>query len=346
MRASPNFMAAALAGLIVLTGAVGCTKPDRAPAPKAPAAGERLTIAVREIADLKPVAAVIATRDQAEARARIGGVLISLAVKEGDQVRQGQRIGLVADERLRLETTSLAAQAGAAKARADVARSDFERTRQLAEKGFYSASRLDQDRASAEAAQRLADAAEAQRAAAAELAGQGAIAAPSSGRVLAAKTPAGSVVAPGASIATITSGPAIVRLKVPEAQGPALAAGLAVTVRGAGGPGEESEGRIIEIYPAVEDGMVRADVRVAGLDAGLVGRRVEVLVPVGRRRAIVLPRRFIAHRHGLDLVRVLGRDGAVGEVPVQLAPGPDTDSREVLSGLAAGDVVLAPARAQ
>ena len=50
---------------------------------------------ISAVADLKPIPATLTTRDMAEARARISGVLVSLAVKEGDMVRQGQVIGFV-----------------------------------------------------------------------------------------------------------------------------------------------------------------------------------------------------------------------------------------------------------
>ena len=67
-----------------------------------------------------------------------------------------------------------------------------------------------------------------------------------------------------------------------------------------------------------------------------------VQAPVGERRALVLPRRFVATRYGIDFVRTIDRAGRVSEAPVQLG-GPVSDDRvEVLSGLIAGDVVLAP----
>ncbi len=51
----------------------------------------------------------------------------------------------------------------------------------------------------------------------------------------------------------------------------------------------------------------------------------------------------MAHRYGLDYVRVLDRSGATSDVAVQLTPTAEAAKVEVLSGLADGDVILAPA---
>ena len=69
-------------------------------------------------------------------------------------------------------------------------------------------------------------------------------------------------------------------------------------------------------------------------------------VKVGERRALVVPRRFVATRFGVDFVRVADGAGQTAEVAVQIAPGPTDAEVEILSGLAAGDTVIAqgPAR--
>jgi len=63
---------------------------------------------------------------------------------------------------------------------------------------------------------------------------------------------------------------------------------------------------------------------------------------MGERSALVIPRRFVATRYGVDFVTVLGKDGKPADVAVQLAPGPADGEVEVLSGLIAGDVLLGP----
>jgi hypothetical protein len=56
----------------------------------------------------------------------------------------------------------------------------------------------------------------------------------------------------------------------------------------------------------------------------------------------LVPSRFVTTRFGVDYVRVVDRSGRATEVAVQATPGPAAGQTEILSGLADGDVVLAP----
>lgn len=331
---------AALTAAALALAACG-SEPKPAETPVVSTARERLTLAPRTVADLKPVAATVATRDLGEARARIGGTLVKLAVKEGDVVRKGQLVGVVTDQRLTFETGAYEAQAAAAAAEAARARAELSRVQTLYEKGFYAKARLEQAQAQARAAQGQLDAARAQRSASAELSAQGAILAPTAGRVLTADVPPGSVVTAGQSVATITAGEPLLRLEIPEAQARALKVGDPVPVETGDLPGAAAVGAIDRVYPAVSAGRVTADIAVPGLRADLVGQRVRVRVKVGERTALIVPARFVAIRYGVDFVRVLGPDGRTSDVAVQLAPGPTAREFEILSGAAAGDVLLA-----
>ena len=330
-----------LAAVLAL-GLAACGEKPAPPAPRpAAAVGERLTVAPAQVADLKPVAATVATRRTGEARARIGGTLVKLAVKEGDVVREGQLLALVADQRLALETQGYQAQAAAAAALATRADADLARIRILYDKGIYAKARLDQADADAKSARGALEAARAQAAASAELSVQGAILAPASGRVLHAEVPVGAVVSAGQTVVTVTAGEPLLRVEVPEADAQALREGQDVQIDPRDLPGATS-GRIVQVYPAVAAGLVSADIAVPGLSNDLVGRRVRVMLKVGERPAISLPSRFVATRYGIDYVRVLDRQGRPGDVAVQLAPRTDPARVEVLSGLAGGDVVVAP----
>ncbi|MFN3522748.1 MAG: efflux RND transporter periplasmic adaptor subunit [Phenylobacterium sp.] len=333
---------------LALTLALGACGDGHAPADvKAVAAtGERLSVKAATVADLKPVAAVVTTRNMGEARARIGGVLVKLNVREGDMVRQGQVLAVVADQRLAHETAAYSAQAAAAEAESVRAQADLARYRTLYDKGFYSKAGLDQVEAAARAAQGSAAAARAQRAASAELNAQGAILAPSAGRVLHAQVPAGSVVVAGQTVVTVTAGQPLLRVELPEAHARALKVGDAVALDPRDLPGAPATGTIAQLYPAVSAGRVTADITVPGLAADLVGQRARVRIKVGERQAIVVPRRFIATRFGVDYARLVDRDGQAVEVAVQIAPGPTAQDVEVLSGLAQGDVIVAARAAQ
>lgn len=333
-----------MAALGVSLTLAGCGSKEEAASvekPAAPAQG-RLRVQVQTIADVKTVPATLTTRDMAEARARIPGVLVSLKVKEGDEVRQGQVIGVIRDERIALQTEAYAGEVQAAEAEAARATAELARTRDLFSKGVYAQARLDQVEAQAKAAAGAARAARAQRAASAELASQGEVVAPAAGRVLNADVPIGSVVTPGQSIARITAGPLLLRIELPEGQADALRTGAVVKLDARDLGGVASQGVISQVYPSITAGQVTADVTAPALPQSLIGRRVRASVQVGERQAIVIPRSYVITRFGVDFVRIVDAQGRYSETPVQIAPSPAADRVEVLSGLQAGDI-LTPA---
>ncbi len=330
-------------GAALLLGACGEATPPAPAQQTAPSAG-RLIVEAQTVADLKPVPATLTTRDMAEARARISGLLVSLAVKEGDMVRQGQVIGRVKDDRLAMQTGAFDAQVSAAAAEAARANADLGRTRDLFSHGVYAQARLDQVEAQAKAAGANLTAARAQRGASAELGAQGAILAPASGRVLVSDVPVGSVVMAGQSVAKITAGPLVVRIELPEGRAQTLKVGDFVDLAPQDLRGVAARGAISQIYPSISGGQVTADVTAPNLPGDLIGQRVRAAIKIGERQAIVIPRRYVATRFGVDYARLVGANGVISESPIQTRAGASADTVEVLSGLRLGDV-LTPAEA-
>lgn len=329
----------AMAGALALSA---CTKTPVAPDPKPERpAGETLRVTAQTITDSKAVGAEITTRDQAEALTRIPGILTQLTVREGDSVAKGQRIGMVVDNRLGYESAAFGAQIAAAQAEAARAEAELGRVRFLYQKNVYAKARLDQAMAAARAARAQVTAARAQQGAVTSVAGQGAILAPAAGRVLRADVPQGSAVSAGMSVATITAGPPVVRLDLPESLAGKVRIGALITLDETELPSGSRQGQVVLVYPAITGGRVRVDATVPGLASTAIGRRVSARVDVGDRTAIIIPRRFVSTRYGMDFVEVVARDGAMSSVPVQLAPTDHADIVEVLSGIVAGDVLFA-----
>lgn len=301
-------------------------------------AGTMLKLAPAGVPDVKTVSAEITSRDQAEARARIAGTLASLSVVAGDMVTRGQPIGMVTDSRLGFETSAAGARLAAAEAEAARARADLARIEDLYRNQVYAKARLDTAVAAARSADAQVAAARAGEGASAAVARQGAILAPASGRVLRADVPAGSVVSPGQSVATITAGPAVLRLMLPETLAGSLRTGAPVTIA----EPVASVGRISRIYPAIVGGQVMADVTLPGAADPFIGRRVGASIEIGQRQAIVVPRAFVSTRFGIDYVDVVAGK-TISAVPVQTAPVAGTDRIEILSGAGAGDTIFRPA---
>ena len=255
LRAPQLFCLSALAIVGLLSGCGN--KQTSLPAQPAVVHGPRLTVQLQTVDDLKPVSAVITSRDQGLAKARISGTLVRLAVKEGDLVRQGQVIGQIKDERLVYQTQALEAQTRAAAAEVARAEADLARIQTLYNSGIYAKARLDQTEAAAKSAQANLTAARAQSAAGAELNRQGAILAPATGKVLHAEIPVGTVIMAGQTVVEVTAGPMVVRIELPEAQAASLKPGGVVML--APQDAAPIQASILQVYPSVTDGQVRAD---------------------------------------------------------------------------------------
>lgn len=321
----------------------GCdSQPERESAAASLPAGDTLRLAATEIPDMKVVGAEIATRDQAEVLARIPGILTSLSVVEGDMVQKGQRIGMIVDSRIGYETSAYGAQVAAAQAEAARANADLARIRDLYGQGVYAKARLDQAVADARAADAQVAAARAQQGASASVAGQGAVIVPASGRVLRADIPAGAPVAPGMSIATVTAGPPVLRLMLPESAAGRVHPGARVTITSDEISEGSRVGQVTQVYPAITEGQVRVDATLPGLTTQFVGRRVSASVEIGTRKALVVPRAFVTTRYGMDQVQIVSNDKQLSMVPVQIASTADPAKVEILSGVSAGDTLFAP----
>jgi multidrug efflux pump subunit AcrA (membrane-fusion protein) len=190
-------------------------------------------------------------------------------------------------------------------------------------------------------------AAEADRAVIAAQAAEGDVVAPASGRVLRVPITEGSVVLPGEEIALVAGGGYFLRLALPERHAGEIVEGSTVTVGDrpgpSGGDAAKTSGRLVKVYPQIEDGRVLADVEVEGLGDYFVGERTLVRIPVGKRNVLSVPPAAIVARHGVDYVRLAGDPSA--EVAVILGPAFELDGEprvEVLTGLHPGDQVVVP----
>lgn len=332
----------ALLSALVLVFA--CARPEPAAAPETVTIAGQLIVEPRMAPDYKTVSAVLTSRDVGDARARIGGTLTRLMVREGDAVRRGQLVALISDQRLALEAQAGTAGIAAAEATAERARADQTRFQVLFDRGFLSPARMDQIRAETRAAEAQLRAARAEGGALSEMSAQGRVLAPADGRVTRAPIPQGAVVMAGDVVVAIATGARVLRLHLPEAQARFLREGQDIRILDAISSGDPISVRVRQVYPAIEDGRVTADLDAAGLTGDFVGARVRVLIPAGEREAVIIPERFVATRYGVDYVRLVRAGGAVIDAPVQRGAETPTDAMpdgiEILSGLNAGDAIV------
>ena len=221
------------------------------------------------------------------------------------------------------------------------AEAELGRAEKLIASGAGTVQHADQLRTEVDVLRNQIAAAEAQRSISVEQAKEGAVLAPVDGRVLKVPVTRDSVVMPGETIAEIGGGGFFLRLAVPERHAAALRQGAAIRINAAG---KALSGTLAKIYPKIENGRVIADVEVAGLDTEFVEARVLVELPVGERKAIVVPAAAVMTRSGIDFVTV-EEDGKPVERAVVTGRPLSADGLsgiEILSGLAEGDVVVTP----
>ncbi len=108
---------------------------------------------LRTVSDSKAVFATVEAENVVPARARIGGTLAQLTVKEGDQVKAEEVIATIGDEKLVLQMKALDGQIAALEAQMKQAQIDFDRAEQLAARGTIPRVRLDEARTALNVAQ-------------------------------------------------------------------------------------------------------------------------------------------------------------------------------------------------
>lgn len=311
-----------------------------AAAPFAPAEAGETAVRVAPIDDMKAVVASVEPAHMLVARARIGGTVTTLKIREGDTVAAGAELAVVADQKLFLQMQSLDQRIRAQQAQRDKAKTDFERAQELLRRGVSTKVMFDQAKTALDVAERNLSALQSDRSVIEQQAAEGSVKAPGPGRILTIPVSIGRVVMPGETIATLAEDNYILRLQLPERHARFMRAGDRVEIGERGvntGAGARREGRVRIVYPEIQGGRVIADVDVKGLGDYFVGERARVYVTTGKRDAILAPKSAVYRRAGVDFVRLA--DGA--EVVVQTGDA-HGDAIEILSGLHDGDVVQTP----
>lgn len=304
-----------------------------------PAVAATLVVHASSVPDEKAIVATVEPVHELTARARIGGTIASLSIKEGDRVAAGAEIAVVADEKLVLQGQALDSRIDLQQSQRDKAQGDFDRAVELQGRGVNTQVQVDAAKTALDVAGRTLDAMRSDRDVIAQQMKEGAVLAPGAGRVLRVPVSEGSVIMPGETIATIAEDHYILRLQLPERHARFMRAGdvVKIAARGFAEGGAQSEGRVRLVYPEIQGGRVIADVDAPNIGDYFVGERTKVYVATGERQAIIVPRAYLYRHAGVDFVKL--KDGV--EVVVQPGSG-DDKSVEILAGLKDGDEIVTP----
>ncbi|WP_431299810.1 efflux RND transporter periplasmic adaptor subunit [Tabrizicola sp. BL-A-41-H6] len=300
---------------------------------------ETLSLSPTTTTEWKAVYGRIEARDRVPARVRIGGTVVELTVTEGDVVREGELIATVIDDKLTFQLTALEARKGAQAAQLANAETELARGEQLLKQGVSTVQRLDGLRTQVEVLKGQIASVEAEMELIRQTQNEGRVLAPAGGRVLDVPVSTGAVVMPGEPVALISVGGTFLRLAVPERHAAMLQEGAAIRVEGVEGV---QEGRLIKVYPLIENGRVIADVEVQGAPDRFVDARVLVRLPMQEREALFVPVSALISRGGLDFVQVETDAGPTLRtvVPGQRSETDQGEVIEILTGLATGDRVV------
>jgi RND family efflux transporter MFP subunit len=313
------------------------------------ASAAEFAVKATPIIEMKAVFGQVESRTVVPARARIGGTIHEIRVSEGSEVKEGDIIAVVIDDKIALELKAADAQIKALMSQFENAKTELARIERLVSQGVSTQSALDAVRLQLDVVTNQVAAAEANKAVIEQRAREGETLAPASGRVLTVPVTPGSVILPGEEIARIATGPYYLRLSLPERHAAQIVEGDTVLVgkRGVaatGGTPAARSGKVAKVYPEIADGRVIADVEVADIGSYFVNERTLVSIPVGKRTVLAVPQRAVKTLHGVDYVRIAA-DGGEMDVAVILGEtftAADGTMFEILSGLSDGDRIVLP----
>jgi RND family efflux transporter MFP subunit len=308
-------------------------------------AGEA-TVVLQEKPELKAVFGQVQSRTLSVARARIGGTVTGLKVTEGKSVSAGDELAVVIDDKLALQLDAIDARIKGLESEMNNAATELARAKKLLSTGVVAKTRVDAAQTQFDVLSNQFSAAQSDRAVIVQQSSEGQVLAPAAGRVLAVPVTQGSVVLPGESIARIASNGYFIRLSLPERHAAHLTEGDDVQVgeRGldpASAGKAMASGKLVKVYPEIDNGRVLADVEVKGLGDFFVGERTLVWVPVAKRSVLSVPGAAISMRSGIDYVTLAGGASVaviIGET-FEIDGAPHV---EIMSGLEAGDTVIVP----
>ncbi|MFZ3033672.1 MAG: efflux RND transporter periplasmic adaptor subunit [Parvibaculum sp.] len=305
------------------------------------AQGETAAVQLKTVNDRKAVIATVEPVHELSARSRISGTISVVNVKEGDKVKADDKIAVVADEKLALQMRAIQARIEAQQAERAQAKIEFDRATELRRTGAGSQSKLDQAKTRLNVAIRNLQALQSDRQVIEQQSIEGAVLAPSDGRILTVPLHEGSVVMSGDNVAMMATDNYILRLQLPERHARFLKRGDEILVGSRGMKETDNTsvrpGKVVTVYPQIDQGRVIADVAVEGLGDYFVGERTRVFIGTGERQALVLPEKFIFRRFGVSYVKL-----ETGEDVVVQVGQPVNGGIEILSGLKVGDVAVMP----
>jgi RND family efflux transporter MFP subunit len=289
--------------------------------------------------------------------AQVMGTITAVNVREGDSVKRGQVLVTVDDAQPRaaVEQAQAAASAAdhelsAAESELALAQTTFKRMQSLYDKKSLSPQEYDEVRARLQSATARRDTAHAARGQAAAALDQvrthldyTRVRAPFDGVVTERRVDPGALAAPGALVLTVeAAGKYRLEAAVDERDLKYVRMGQAVLVLLDAWDGQPLSGKVAQIVPAADPASRSFIVKIdlppeKNLRSGVFGRAA---FSRGTRQAVFIPQSAVSEHGQLQTVYVVG-DNNVAALRYVTLGAEQQQGREVLSGLSAGEIVVA-----
>jgi RND family efflux transporter MFP subunit len=299
-------------------------------------------VARADVAERVSLTGTVRARNDADVLPKVSGRIESVHANVGDRVKAGQLLAVVEHEEIAWAAKQAEAAVRVAKATADGAKLELDRTQALFEGGSVAPAQLDGAKVKHELA--LAQLAQAEAAAglARQNLGNAGVVAPFAGAVTRRPVNVGAQVGLQTVLFTLQDVAALkLETSVDAVAFARLARGKAAEVTVDARPGEVFQGKLSLLSPALDAQTRRAAVEIvidnaAGSLLPNMFAHADVTFGVARG-ALVVPREALLESPGGAIVFRL-RGGRAEAVHPRLAPG-DAARAVVLSGLAEGDEV-------
>ena len=302
------------------------------------------TAAMAELSSGPAISGQLTPAREATVRAQVGGSIVALAVDRGETVTAGAVVARLSSRDLDEALESAKAGVKSAETALTVAQSEAARTESLVKGGALATRDLEQARNAVALAEAQLAAAKAREKAAWQQVDDTTVRAPLSGTVSERQANLGDVVAPGAAILTVID-PSSMRLEalVPSDQIGQVRPAQKVRFSIRGFPDQNFTGRVERVSPTADPVTRQVSIFVSLPNVG--GRLISGLFAEGRveskvRTGVVVPLGAIDETGPVPTVTRI-RDGKAERQVVQLGTRQlETEVVEIVSGVAAGDVVI------
>lgn len=279
-----------------------------------------------------------------EVRAQIPGIVRSVNVDRGDEVRQGGVMATIEAEGIRGLASGARAAVAAAEANLALASQQLQSARTLYEAGALSEIDFRGAQTAYEAARAQLAAARGQSAGASEQARRATVTAPITGQVSRRTVSEGEAVNPGQPLFTVVNTQFLeLAGQVPVTQAAGVRVGQPVEFTLVSAPGQVFRGEVARVDPTADPATRQVGVylRLANPERGMVGGQFASgrVVTENQAELVIVPAGAVREESGTQFVLVIA-DGVVARRPVTVIGRDDLGGMVGVTGVAPGERVV------